>query len=354
MVPQTQKQWVVRGSDGFDSLQFQTESPIPSIGDLDVLVQIHAVSLNFRDVIIPRGLYPFPLKDGLVPLSDGAGIVVSVGSRVSRFIVGDRVATLFHQHHLAGPLDSRALHSGLGGSFDGVLREYAAFSEEGLVSIPGNLSLLEAASLPCASLTAWSALYGLEGRALKPGDIVLTEGTGGVSSFAVQFAKAAGAKVISTTSAADKAERLKELGADYVINYKENPNWGQIAKSLTPNNEGVSLVVEVGGPSTARQALIAVKLGGLISMVGSISSFTSPGSDAKAPTFLDAVYSCCTVRAVTVGSRLQFEEMNRAIEANDIHPVLDERVLELDQAREAYQYLWDQKHLGKIVLRIAH
>lgn len=121
-----------------------------------------------------------------MPLSDGAGVVVAVGSRVSRFTVGDRVATLFHQHHLAGPLDSRGLHSSLGGAYDGVLREYAAFSEEGLVSVPGNLSLLEAASLPCAALTAWSALYGLEGRALKPGDVVLTEGTGGVSSFAVQ------------------------------------------------------------------------------------------------------------------------------------------------------------------------
>ncbi|KAG5655137.1 hypothetical protein KAF25_001910 [Fusarium avenaceum] len=353
MVPQTQKQWVVRGSNGFDSLEFQTEAPIPSIGDLDVLVQIHAVSLNFRDLIIPMGLYPFPQKDGVVPVSDGAGIVVAVGPRVSRFTVGDRVATLFHQHHLAGPIDSRALHSGLGGFFDGVLREYAAFSEEGLVKVPGNLSLLEAASLPCAALTAWSALYGLEGRALKPGDTVLTEGTGGVSTFAVQFAKAAGAKVISTTSTADKAEKLKELGADHIINYKENPKWGQIAKSLTPNNEGVSLIVEVGGPSTAREALSAVKIGGLISMVGSITSFTSPGSDEKAPTFLDAIFSCCTVQAITVGSRLQFEDMNRAIEANDIHPVLDERVFELDQAREAYQYLWDQKHFGKVIIRIA-
>ncbi|CAJ0544241.1 Ff.00g035180.m01.CDS01 [Fusarium sp. VM40] len=353
MVPQTQKQWVVCGSNGFDSLEFQTESPIPSIGDLDVLVQIHAVSLNFRDLIIPTGLYPFPQKDGVVPLSDGAGIVVAVGSRVSRFTVGDRVATLFHQHHLAGPLDSRPLHSALGGSFDGVLREYAAFSEEGLVSVPANLSLVEAATLPCAALTAWSALYGLESRALKPGDTVLTEGTGGVSTFAVQFAKAAGAKVISTTSTADKAERLKELSADHIINYKENPNWGQIAKSLTPNNEGVSLVVEIGGPSTAREALSAVKLGGVISMVGSMTSFNSPGSDDKAPTFLDIAHSCCTVQAITVGSRLQFEEMNRVIEANDIHPVLDERVFELDQAREAYQYLWDQKHFGKVIIQIA-
>ncbi|WAO91773.1 PKS-ER domain-containing protein [Fusarium falciforme] len=354
MVPKTQKQWVIHGSNGFDSLEFQKEAPVPSIGDQDVLVQIHATSPNFRDLVIPKGLYPFPLKDRIVPLSDGAGIVVAVGSRVSRFNVGDRVATLVHQRHLAGPLDARGRESALGGQLSGVLREYGAFSEEGLVAVPNNLTLNEAAALPCAALTAWSALYGLEGRALKPGEIVLTEGTGGVSSFAVQFAKAAGARVIATTSSAEKAEQLKKLGADHVINYKENPEWGQLAKSLTPNNEGVSLVVEVGGPSTARQALAALKLNGLISMVGSISAFTSPGSnDTKEPTFLETVIHTCTVQGISIGSRMQFEAMNRAIEVNDLHPVLDARIFKLEEAREAYQYVWDQKHFGKVVIQVA-
>ncbi|RSL70907.1 hypothetical protein CEP53_001748 [Fusarium sp. AF-6] len=320
MIPTTQKQWIISGSDGFDSLEFQKEAPVPSIGDQDVLVKIHAASFNFRDLVIPKGLYPFPLKDGIVPLSDGAGIVVAVGSRVSRFTVGDRVATLVHQRHLAGPLDVQGRRSALGSELGGVLREYAAFSEDGLVAIPKNLTLNEAAALPCAAVTAWSALYGLEGRALKPGEIVLTEGTGGVSSFAVQ----------------------------------ENPNWGQLAKRLTPNNEGVSLVVEVGGPSSARQALAALKLNGLISMVGSIDAFTSPGSnDAKEPTFLETVIHSCTVQGIGIGSRMQFEEMNRAIEVNDIHPVLDARIFKLEEAREAYQYVWDQKHFGKVVIEVA-
>ncbi|RTE76736.1 hypothetical protein BHE90_008810 [Fusarium euwallaceae] len=354
MIPTTQKQWIIRGSDGFDSLEFQEEAPIPSIGDQDVLVQIHAASLNFRDLVIPKGLYPFPLKDGIVPLSDGAGVVVDVGSRVSRFTVGDRVATLVHQRHLAGPLDVQGRQSALGSELSGVLREYAAFSEDGLVAVPNNLTLNEAAALPCAAVTAWSALYGLEGRALKPGQIVLTEGTGGVSSFAVQFAKAAGAHVIATTSSAEKADRLKKLGADHIINYKENPNWGQLAKSLTPNNEGVSLVVEVGGPSSARQALAALKLNGLISMVGSIDAFTLPGSDdVKEPTFLETVIHSCTVQGIGIGSRMQFEEMNRAIEINDLHPVLDARIFKLEEAREAYQYVWDQKHFGKVVIEVA-
>ncbi|KAH7268220.1 hypothetical protein FSOLCH5_008302 [Fusarium solani] len=354
MVPKTQKQWILRGSGSFDSLEFQKEAPVPSIGDQDVLVQIHAVSLNFRDPVLCMGRYPFPLKDGVVPVSDGAGIVVAVGSRVSRFVVGDRVATTLHQRHLAGPLDFRGRRSAIGSENDGALREYASFSEDGLVAVPNNLTLNEAATLPCAALTAWSALYGLEGHSLKPSDFVLTEGTGGVSSFAVQFAKIAGAKVIATTSSAEKSDHLKKLGADHVINYKENPNWGQLAKNLTPNGEGVSLVVEVGGASTSRQALTALKLNGLISMVGSVGAFASPGSDeATEPTFLETVISGCTVRGINCGPRVQFEEMNRAIEIHDIHPVLDARVFKLEEARQAYQHLWDQKHFGKVVIQVA-
>ncbi|KAM5381808.1 hypothetical protein ACJZ2D_002798 [Fusarium nematophilum] len=352
MVPQTQKQWVLRGANGFDSLEFQPDAPVPPIGDREVLVQIHAASLNFRDLIIARGSYPFPVRDGTVPVADGAGVVAAVGSRVDRFQVGDRVAGLFHQDHIAGPFDARYVHSSLGGSLDGTLREYGVFSEQGLVRIPTNLSLAEAASLPCAALTAWSALYPNEGRALRPGDTVLTEGTGGVSTFVVMFAKAAGARVIATTSSGEKAERLRELGADHVLNYRENPKWGELAKSLTPNKDGVDLVVEVGGPASARQALAALKPMGVISMVGSVASFASGEDMTQAPTFLETVLSHCTLRGVTVGSRHQFEDMNRAIEENDIHPVLDKKVFKLEQAREAYEYLWDQKHFGKVILQI--
>ncbi|KAM0421414.1 hypothetical protein ACHAPT_010768 [Fusarium lateritium] len=352
MTPQTQKQWVLHGANGFDSLEFQQNAPVPSAGDREVVVQIHAASLNFRDMMIAKGMYPFPVKEGTVPVGDGAGVVVSIGSRVDRFKVGDRVVGLFNQDHIAGPFEIAYAHSSLGGSLDGTLREYGVFSDQGLVRIPANLSLAEAAALPCAALTAWSALYPDQGRALKPGDTVLTEGTGGVSTFALMFAKAAGAKVIATTSSGEKAARLRELGADHVLNYKENPNWGELAKSLTPSKDGVDLVVEVGGPASARQALTALRPSGVISMIGSVASFALGEDMAQAPTFLETVLGHCTVRGVAVGSKRQFEEMNRAIEENDIHPVLDRRVFKLEHAREAYEYMWDQKHFGKVILQI--
>ncbi|KOC16064.1 hypothetical protein AFLA70_18g005621 [Aspergillus flavus AF70] len=365
MIPKTQKQWLVRGDKGFDYLEFQAEALIPSIGDRDVLVKskginfaasrslnstdadqmplVHAVSLNSRDLLILKGLYPFPLKDSHVHLSDGAGVVAAVGSRVHRFRVGDRVATLSHQDHLAGPLDAKSRTSALGSSLDVVLREYGVFTEHGLVNVPENLSLLEASSLPSAALTAWNALYGLEGMVSRQCDTVLTEGTGGVSIFAMQFAKSAGAKVIATTSTAQRAERLKELGADY---------WGEPAKNSTPNKERVSAVVEVGGPASLRQALTALKFDGSISMVGSVGGFVDPGSNTEEPTFFDTVIHSCTLRGTAVGSRLQFEDMNRAIAVNDLHPVLDRQILKLEEAREAYQYIWDQKHFGKVILEI--
>ncbi|BAE55324.1 unnamed protein product [Aspergillus oryzae RIB40] len=271
------------------------------------------------------GLYPFPLKDGHVPLSDGAGVVAAVGSRVHRFRVGDRVATLFHQDHLAGPLDAKSRTSALGSSLDG-----GVFTEHGLVNVQENLSLLEASSLPSAALTAWNALYGLEGMVSRQGDTVLTEGTGGVSIFAMQFAKSAGAKVTATTSTAQKAERPKELGADYR---------GEPAKNSTPNEERVSAVVEVGGPASLRQALTALKFDGSISMVGSVGGFVDPGSNTEEPTFFDTAIHSCTVRGIAVGSRLRFEDTNRAIEVNDLHPVLDRQTFKLEEARDAYQYI---------------
>jgi NADPH:quinone reductase-like Zn-dependent oxidoreductase len=271
------------------------------------------------------------------------------------------------------------LQTGLGGSTDGTLREYAALSEQGLVKVPSNLSLEEASTLPCAAVTAWNALYGLESRSLKPGHTVLTQGTGGVSIFAVQFAKAAGAKVIATTSSDKKAEMLKKLGADHVINYKETPNWGEKAKELTSDGHGVEHVVEVGGPTTLAQSLNAIAYDGVISKSFSISpllfslqlyslcasllsAFTNHisaiigfvgGFSKDQPSFLDCLSHQCTVRGLLVGSRLQFEDMNAAIEQNDIHPVVDEKVFQLSELKEAYQYMFDQKHFGKLCIKIA-
>jgi NADPH:quinone reductase-like Zn-dependent oxidoreductase len=201
-----------------------------------------------------NGVYPFALRDGVVPGSDGAGTVVSTGKSVTRFQVGDKVATLFNQGHMAGSLDVNSSKTGTGGVIDGVLQQYAAFDEQGLVPIPKNLNMVEASTLSCAALTAWNALYGLESRALKPGDYVLTQGTGGVSLFALQFAKAAGATVVATTSSNEKAKILKKLGADFVINYKEDENWGETARKHTPGGDGFGHVLDVGGPSTMKQA----------------------------------------------------------------------------------------------------
>ncbi|PSN61851.1 NAD(P)-binding protein [Corynespora cassiicola Philippines] len=347
MAPTTTRQWTVEGTSGFDDLKFNEKAPIPQLAENDVLVKIHGASLNYRDLIIPKGQYPFPMRTPVVPGSDGAGIVEAVGSRVTRFKPGDKVVTLFNQGHLAGSLDLNTVATGLGGALDGTLREYATFNEQGLVSMPSNLSYLEASTLSCAALTAWNALYGLETRALKPGQTVLTQGTGGVSIFALQFAKAAGARVIATTSSASKAELLKKYGADHVINYKENPNWGETAKELTPGKAGVEHVIEVGGPKTMAQSLKAIKIDGVISIIGFIGGF-----EKEQPTFLDVLSNMCTVRGLLVGSRQQFEDMNAAIEQNDIHPVVDEKVFELAQLKDAYQYQWDQKHFGKLVVKV--
>lgn len=228
---------------------------------------------------------------------------------------------------------------------DGTLRQYGTFPEAGLVKMPASLTYLEGSTLSCAALTAWNALYGL--KPLTPGDVVLTQGTGGVSIFAVQFAKAAGATVIATTSTAAKAEVLKQLGADHVLNYKEVSDWGEKAKSLTPNQEGVTHILEVGGPATMTQSVKAIKIDGVISIIGFLG-----GVDQKQPGFLDCLMNICTVRGILVGSRVQFEDMNRAIDANKIKPVVDEKVFGLDDAREAYQYMWEQKHFGKLAIKI--
>lgn len=287
------------------------------------------------------------MKDGVIPGSDGAGVVESVGSGVTRFKPGDRVVTLFNSGHIAGSLDGSSIATGLGGALDGTLREYGVFNEQGLVAAPKNLNDLEASTLSCAGLTAWNALYGLESRALKPGQWVLTQGTGGVSIFALQFAKAAGAKVIATTSSAAKAETLKALGADHVINYKEVSAWGEKAKELT-GGVGVQHVVEVGGPTTMAQSLKAIAIDGVITIIGFIG-----GMSKDQPTYLDTLMNICTVRGVLVGSRLQMEDMVRAIEANDLHPVVDEKVFGLAELKDAYEYMWDQKHFGKLTIKVA-
>jgi len=348
-VPTTTKAWSVRGVDGFDkSLVFRPDVPIPSLSDNDVLVKFHAASLNYRDVAIPLGQYPFPVADGVIPGSDGAGEVVAIGSKVTRFKPGAKVVTLFNQAHQGGAVSYRVLGSSLGGVVDGVQRQNGVFNEDGLVIMPSNLSYLEASTIPCAGVTAWNSLYGL--KPLKPGEWVLTQGTGGVSVFALQFAKAGGAKVIATTSSAKKAALLKKLGADHVINYKETPNWGEEAKKLTTDGMGVDHLIEVGGVGTIEQSLNAVRIEGVINMIGFLTA--QDAGKTQEPSYGKVLEKVVILRGIIVGSRVLHEEMNRAIEAYDIKPVVDEKVFKLEELKEAYKYLYAQKHSGKLCIEI--
>lgn len=256
--------------------------------------------------------------------------------------------TAFYQDFFSGPAPTDAnSEKALGGSADGTFREFGVFNEQGLLPMPGNLSFLEGSTLSCAALTAWNSLNGLQ--TLRAGDCVLTQGTGGVSIFALQFAVATGATVIATTSSDAKSKKLKELGAHHVINYRSEPNWGAKAKEISPQGLGCNRVIEVGGPSTIKQSLEAIAPGGHIAVIGFLTGMEK-GEDH--PSFLEPFSRMCVVRGIEVGNRTQFEEMTRAIEANDIHPVLDSTVFPLQQLQAAFQHQYEQKHFGKVVVSI--
>lgn len=350
------RQYVVRhASDSatntdFSSLQIETVS-IPTVGENEVLVCIHAVSLNFRDIMVTTNTYLWPLKNGIVPCSDGAGEVLSVGDKVTRFKPGDRVAAIFNQKHISGSLRPSTVRAALGGDLDGMLREHAVLNENGLVHIPSNLSYEQASTLPCAGVTAWNALMG-GGRRLQAGDTVVTQGTGGVSLFAAQFGAAAGARVISTTSSTKKEKLLKGLGVQHVLNYRETPDWGAKAKELSIDGEGADFVIEIGGPETVQQSLQAAKIDGIVSIIGQRTAQDIHKKSAKQMMLADAFKHICTLRRIVVGSRDQFEEMIRSISVNGIQPVVDERIFGFDKAKEAFQYLAAQKHVGNVVIRI--
>lgn len=284
----------------------------------------------------------------VVPGSDSAGIVLAVGPKVTRVSKGDRVCTLFNELHQSSPITPEAVGSGLGGAVDGTLRNYAVFGEHVLVKAPTSLTAVEASTLTCAPLTAWNALYGLKSKAIKVGDWVLTQGTGGVSLAAIQFAVAAGAVVVSTTSSNDKTEALKKLGATHVINYTENPNWGEVARALTPGGLGFDHVLEIGGAASIAQSLKAIKLEGIITIIGFLTS------SEKQPPIMDALNHLCIVRGIFVGSRDLFEEMNQAIDAAKIHPVVDPNLFTFDDLKSAYQYQWERKNFGKVVIKITN
>ncbi|KAH8700788.1 alcohol dehydrogenase [Talaromyces proteolyticus] len=355
-IPKTSAQWAVVGQNGLQDLQLQ-EVTIPPLGDHDCLIKVEAVSLNFRDIAIIRNQYPLPVNIPHIPTSDGAGTVVAVGARVKSFKVGDKVSATITPIHLAGRIDFEKVSSTLGGGgTDGWLRQYATYEEQGLVPIPRNLSAIQASALPGAGISAWNTLYGSENTSsavtrIKPGDIVLTQGTGGVSLFVIQLAVVAGATVIATTSTSSgkKVELLKSLGVKHVINYNEDKNWGETAKRLTPNGVGVDHVVDVGGANTLDQSLKAVRFEGTVSVVGFLAD---DGNSGSGPGLMSTLARAITVRGVLGGSKLQLEELNRAVERLDLKPVIDEKVFEFSEAREAYQYLMEGRHVGKVVIKV--
>ena len=325
---------------GIDSLNL-TERPTPKPGPGEVLMRVRATALNYRDLALIKGGLARMMKLPLIPLSDGAGDVVETGPGVTTLKKGDRVAAIFTQCWLAGPPTAGMYSTSLGGGIDGMLAEYVVLREDGFVRIPDYMTYEEAASLPCAAVTSWNALV-TEGH-LKPGDSVLVMGTGGVSIFALQFAKMHGARVIATSSSDAKLARLKELGASDVINYKTTPEWDQAVLDLT-DGLGVDHVVEIGGAGTLPRSINAVKTGGIVSLIGILS-----GAGQIDPMTL--LFKNARIQGILVGSREMFEGMNRAMAVNQVHPVID-KIFPFEQAREAYRHLASGAHFGKVCIAI--
>lgn len=332
----------IERASGIDALTL-VEKPTPTPGPGQVLVRLRSASLNYRDLMVVEGRYPAAgLKLPLVPLSDGAGEVVALGPGVTSLKVGDRVASSFFQGWVDGPFDSKKGATALGGAIDGVLAEQVVLEEAGAVKFPDHLSFEDAATLPCAAVTAWVGLVELGG--LKAGETVLAQGTGGVSVFALQIAKALGARVLLTSSSDEKLARGKALGADGLINYKTSPDWAARALELT-GGRGVDHILEVGGAETLPQSLRASREGGHVTVTGLLTGSFGNVDEAKnneRKVRVDRVY---------VGSVRHFEALNRLIGEAGLRPVIDERVFGFDQAAEAFRYLKSGAHFGKIVIR---
>jgi NADPH:quinone reductase-like Zn-dependent oxidoreductase len=326
--------------DGIETLTLaERDVPRPARGQ--VLVRMRAASLNYRDLMVASGRYARgAAPENLVPLSDGAGEVVEIGPDVVRVKPGDRVAGIFMQSWIGGAITAADGASALGGAMDGVLAEYVLFDQSGLVHLPEHLSFEEGATLPCAAVTAWNALFG--GHPLLSGQRVLVLGTGGVSTFALQLAHAAGARVIATSSSDEKLARARELGASDGVNYKQHPEWQERVLALT-GGEGVDHVVEVGGAGTLPRSVASTRIGGQVHLIGVLTG----GEINPTP----VMRSSLTLRGIYVGSRQMFEALNRAVALHRIAPVID-RVFPFAEAREAYRHLQAQGHVGKVVIRI--
>lgn len=335
------KVYEVQKNTGIDGLSLVDRPQPPSqLGATQVLVQVKAVSLNYRDLLVAQGAYGAGQKYPLIPTSDGAGEVVAVGESVHRVKVGDRIAGIFFQDWIYGCLSKEKIKSDLGGSIDGMLAEYVVLSQDGLVKLPAYLSYIQAATLPCAAVTAWHSLV-TKGN-IQPQETILLLGTGGVSLFALQFAKMFGARVIITSSSDKKLARARQLGADEVINYQTNPDWEKQVYHLT-NRIGVDHVVEVGGAGTLPKSLQAVRVSGRLSLIGVL---TGKAGEIDPMSIL---FKSLTVQGIYVGSREIFETMLGAIAQHQLQPIIDQ-VFPLSDVKNAYSYLKRANHMGKIVV----
>ncbi|CCD93918.1 putative Alcohol dehydrogenase [Bradyrhizobium sp. ORS 375] len=335
------KCYELQGPGGIDALAL-VDKPVPTPARGEVLVRIAAVSLNYRDLLTVKGGYGSRQKFPLVPLSDGAGVVEAVGDGVAGFVPGDRVIGSFFESWTGGEPSETKMRSALGGAVDGTLTEYRIFPAQALVRTPPHLSDIEAATLPCAGVTAWSAVVKLGG--IRPGQTVLTQGTGGVSIFALQIAKLAGARVIATSSNEAKIARLKELGADVTLNYKTTPDWGKYARDIT--KQGVDLVVEVGGVGTLNESIRATKIGGTIAFIGVLAG--APASELRLPLM---VMQQQRLQGVTVGSVDDLQALANALALHQVKPVVD-RVFAFAEAREAFHYMSSGAHVGKVAIAL--
>ncbi|MBU1378255.1 MAG: NAD(P)-dependent alcohol dehydrogenase [Alphaproteobacteria bacterium] len=327
---------------GPDAIQV-VEVPDPTPGQGQVLVRMKACSLNYRDFLMIHGMYgraAASATDIITPFSDGCGYVEAVGPGVTRFKAGDRVSTLFFQNWVSGPPTLEKLMSALGFPIPGAGAELQVFSQEGLSKVPDFLTDNEVATLPCAALTAWRGVF--QDARLEPADTVVLQGTGGVSIFGLQFAKAAGYRTIITSSSDEKLERAKALGADHVVNYKTTPEWSKAVRAAT-GGKGADFIMEVGGGGTIQESMKAIKVGGHIAIIGIVAGAGEPFNPAA------LIGNSAKLQGLSVGSRDMFEPMCRAIELHQIRPVVD-KVYPWTEAKAAIGAMAAGEHFGKIVL----
>jgi NADPH:quinone reductase-like Zn-dependent oxidoreductase len=332
--------WQIAGAFSIDALTDQSlEDPAPGPGQ--VAVRVGAVSLNFRDLLVIGGLYSRKVPNPLTVCSDCAGEVSAIGEGVSSVKPGDRVCATFMPAWITGEVDEEKARSARGAFTQGVLATTLVTDAASLVMTPPHLTDIEAATLPCAAVTAWNALVSRGG--LRMGDTVLVQGSGGVSIFALQFAKLLGARVIATSSSSSKIARLGEIGADETINYVTTPDWEEAARKLT-GGRGVDHVIEIGGAATFNKSVRAVRMGGRISVIGNRAQGTG-----EAPNLTALLMKSVCAQGVFVGSREMFEDMNRTVVSARLQPVVD-RVFPFDSAPDAFRYFETGSHFGKVVV----